>query len=348
MWIVGGYNQVTRLLADNLMSADKADSSTGFLGQSLPPALDANLLNMDGARHRRVRSLAQSAFSARRLPAQREVVRKTAEELVATLPDSGWIDLVEDWCEPFPALVIGRLLGLPEDQLPAFQAAARPMFRIDTSEAGAGIRDSLGQMLMLVMAAVEGKRRNPGPDLLSDWIAARDGTDKLTEEELISLAFATIIGGFENVTALISAVLADVLRRPREPVLAIVGNTAELSRLVDEAIEVAAPVNYALRRFPLADLQVGEHSIPRGETVVLALRSANEDPGRKGRPDVVFGYGRHSCPGAALAASEVMESIRVLMKRYTNLKLCEESNNQSFKKSWATQSLATLQVSLGN
>lgn len=343
MSVIAGYDTVVELLADSAMSADKADSTTGFVGQRLPPALDANLLNIDGERHRRVRRLAQEGYSSRRT--QRTLIADSARELAATLPSGGPADLVRQWSEPFPALVIGRLLGLPEDALDEFRDAARPLFRIDTSLEGEGIREAMARMLTLVMTAVAQRRKTPGDDMLSHWIAARDGDDRLSEEELMSLAFATIIGGFENVTALISGVFLELLTGPERDVVAL--PDGEFEQAMREAISKAAPVNYALRRFPLRDLHVGGHTIPRGETVVLSLRSANEDPGRGDRRDVVFGHGRHACPGSGIAAMEVAASVRAVFGRYPHIGLRVDPADLRLKDSWATQVLDELPVHLG-
>jgi hypothetical protein len=137
-------------------------------------------------------------------------------------------------------------------------------------------------------------------DMLSRWIAARDGEDCLSEEELISLAFATIIGGFENVTALTALVVDEAVRfRSTETRLEVdSADSGSLPKLVREIISDVAPVNYAMRRFPLEDIAVNGITIPRGETVILSLRSANTDPARGARPDLAFGRGRHFCIGA--------------------------------------------------
>src|SRR5437764_349077 len=69
-WLVGGYDNVRAALADPRLSLDKRNAD-GYKGFSLPPALDANLLNMDPPDHTRVRRLVSQAFTARRSEALR-------------------------------------------------------------------------------------------------------------------------------------------------------------------------------------------------------------------------------------------------------------------------------------
>ncbi|MFE3317547.1 cytochrome P450 [Nocardia sp. NPDC059195] len=341
VWVVTGWEAVTTLLADPRMSASKSDSTTGFRGQNLPPALDQNLLNLDGAQHRRVRKLASAAFASAHHPRHEQVVRDAVTELVDAMPTVGEIDAMGGLCEPLPPRVIGTLLGLPDDKLDAFREAARPMFLIDSSHEGEAVRGAMTTMLMLVAGVIEAKRRDPGEDLISRWVTARDGADRLSEEELISLAFAVIIGGFENVTTLTAAVLDELVRNRGEQARAVLDSPPEFARLVRAVIGVAAPVNYALRRFPLTDIEVNGVRIPRGHTVFLSLRSAHLDPGR-GRHDLVFGHGRHFCIGAALAEMQVVHAARAMFGKYPTLRPVKARESYRLRESWLTYAFAEL------
>jgi cytochrome P450 len=295
VWVVTGYDAVTRLLADPQVVTNKAASTTGFRGNELPPALDANLLNVDGADHRRIRRLATEAFGSRNHPEHERIVKAAVVELVEQLPATGEVDVMGGLCEPLPPRVIGELLGLSHEQLRAFQEAARPMFKIDPSHPGEGVPDAVRngvmQMLMLVGGVIADKRRRPGSDLLSLWLQARDGEDRLSEEELMSLVSVTVFGGLENVTSLTALVLDEVVREHIEHARAGLGDEAGFRKFIREIMGNMAPVNYARRRFPLTDIEVNGVTIPKGHTVMLSLRSAHVDPAGQGRPDLVFRVG---------------------------------------------------------
>lgn len=347
VWVVTGYEAVTRLLADPRMVATKSASTTGFRGQNLPPALDANLLNIDGDDHRRVRRLAADAFAPRHHAAHEKVVAAAVSELVDVLPDSGEIDLMRGLCEPLPPRVIGELLGLPRDQLDEFRRAAQPMFAVDRSPHGEALQGALTQMLLLVAGVIEHKRGCPGSDLVSRWLQARDGEDRLSEQELISLVFATIIGGFENVTSLTSLVIDEVLRHNAAQARDLLDNATEFRAFIREVIGAVAPVNYALRRFPLTDFVVNGVTIPRGHTVFMSLRSAHLDPARKGRPDLAFGWGRHYCIGAALAESQAVHATEAVLRRWPGARPHQARRELALRPSWLTYALAELSVSAG-
>lgn len=313
----------------------------------MPPALDANLLNIDGEDHRRVRRLAAEAFAPRHRPAHERVVVAAVSELVDVLPDSGEIDLMGGLCEPLPPRVIGELLGLPREQLGEFRQAAQPMFAVDRSPHGEALQGALTRMLLLVAGVIEHKRERPGSDLVSLWLQARDGEDRLSEEELISLVFATIIGGFENVTSLTALVIDEVLRHHLDRARALMGDTGDFHAFIREIIGDVAPVNYALRRFPLDDVVVNGVTIPRGHTVFMSLRSAHLDPAREGRPDLAFGWGRHFCIGAALAESQAVHATKAVLRRWPDVRLCRARRDFALRPSWLTYALAELSVSAG-
>ncbi|MGF0320732.1 hypothetical protein [Nocardia fluminea] len=342
-----GYEAVTQLLADPQMVANKSASTTGFRGQNLPDALEANLLNIDGADHRRVRQLAAQAFAPRHHLAHEEVVAAAVAELIESLPPTGEIDLMGGLCEPLPPRVIGELLGLPREQLAAFRQAARPMFDTDQSKCGEALRDSLTQMLLLVAGVIAEKRRTPGDDLLSQWLQARDGDDRLSEQELISLVFATVIGGFENVTSLTALVIDEVVREHEEHARDVLDDDAAFTALIRTTIGNVAPVNYALRRFPLTDIEVNGVTIPRGHTVFMSLRSAHLDPVSVGRPDLVFGWGRHHCIGAALAQMQVVHATRAVLRRWPHLRTNHPRREYQLRPSWLTYALAELTITAG-
>ncbi|MEC3953622.1 cytochrome P450 [Nocardia sp. CDC153] len=342
VWVITGYDTVRRFLADPNVSAAKADSTMGYRGNSLPPALDANLLNMDGEDHRRIRRLAAEAFALPRHSAQEKVVVDIVTDLVAQLPATGEIDLMDGLCEPLPVRVTGTLLGLSPDQLPAFRAASAPLLRADESHEPEALRNSMRTLLGLIAAAIAAKREQPGQDLLSAWIAATDGDDRLTEDELMSLAFVTIVGGFENTIALTSLVLDELVRHHQSQARELLDRPAEFDTLIRSLIRTCSPMNYAIRRFPRTDLDINGVRIPQGHTVFASIRSAHTDPAAHSRPHLTFGHGRHYCLGAALAEMQTIHAVRAVLQKYPHLSPLAPRETYRLRSSWLTYALAEL------
>ncbi|WP_327145785.1 cytochrome P450 [Nocardia sp. NBC_01327] len=343
-WAVTGYEAVKGLLNDARLSVVKAKSRNGYAGAHLPPALDANLLNMDGEEHRRLRKLAAEAFAPRHHRTQEAIVAETVAELVADLPAAGEIDLMGELCEPLPARVIGAVLGLPREQLGAFRDASALVLRVDSSPDEQDTRKAMVTLMGLVAGVIADKRRTPGDDLLSAWIATRDGQDKLTEDELMSLAFLTIVAGIENVISLTALVLDDVVRNQQHRAREILGEPVEFTKFIKQLIHENSPVNYALRRFPTTDLEVNGVTIPRGHTVFLSVRSAHLDPDSAGKADLGFGYGPHYCIGARLAELQVQHAVRAVLQHYPHLRVTGAREDYRLRLSWQTYALAELRM----
>ncbi|UKY53853.1 cytochrome P450 family protein [Streptomyces inhibens] len=336
-WLVTRYDDVRRALADPRLSLDKRHATPGgYRGFSLPPALDANLLNMDPPDHTRVRRLVVKAFTPGRVDALREPVRRVADELLDAMAERGRADLIADYAGPLPITVICDLLGIPQDDRRDFLAWSDALITPDPSRPGQ-MKEAIGSMLEFYTGLIAAKRAQPGDDLLSDLIAVRDdagadeGGDRLSEDELTSLAFLILLAGYENTVHLIGNAVLTLLDHP-EQLRQLQRNPAELPAAVEEFLRHDGPAPLAIRRFPKEDLEIGGVRIPAGESVLLSIASANRDPGRFPEPDTMdpgrdlsghlaMGHGIHYCLGAPLARMEAVTALDALLARFPELRL---------------------------
>ena len=173
-WLVTRYDDVRRALADPRLSLDKKHAAPGgYRGFALPPALDANLLNMDPPDHTRIRRLVVKAFTPGRVEALRAPVRKTADELLDAMAERGRADLIADYAGPLPITVICDLLGIPHRDRRDFLAWSNALITPDPSRPEL-MKEAIGAMLEFYTGLIAAKRAEPGDDLLSDLIAVRD------------------------------------------------------------------------------------------------------------------------------------------------------------------------------
>lgn len=336
-WLVTRYDDVRSALADPRLSLDKRHAGPGgYRGFALPPALDANLLNMDPPDHTRVRRLVVKAFTPGRVETLRAPVRRVADELLDAMAERGRADLIADYAGPLPITVICDLLGIPQRDRRDFLAWSDALITPDPSRPE-GMRHAIGAMLEFYTGLIAAKRAEPGDDLLSDLIAVRDdapgddGGDRLTEDELTSLAFLILFAGYENTVHLIGNAVLGLLDHP-ELLRQLQHNPAELPTAVEEFLRFDSPGPLAIRRFPRQDLEIGGVRIPAGDSVLLSIASANRDPARFPAPDVLdggrdlsghlaMGHGIHYCLGAPLARMEAVTAIEALLARFPGLRL---------------------------
>jgi cytochrome P450 len=332
-WIVTRYDDVRTALADPRLSPDKQHATAGtYKGFSLPPALDANLLNMDPPDHTRVRRLVGRAFTPRRIQQLRTPIRRTADALLDALGPHGSTDLVAAYAAPLPITVICDLLGIPDEHRFDFRAWTDTLVAPDPTRPEAG-KEAVAAMLEYFTRLLGDKRAEPGDDLLSDLIAVRDEGDRLSEDELMSLAFLILFAGYENAVQLIGNSVLALLNHP-DQLAELRRNPERLPDAVEEFARFEGPALLAIRRFPVEEVTIAGVTVPVGETVWLSLAAANRDPARFPDPDrldlgrdatghLALGQGIHYCLGAPLARAETEIALAALLERFPDLALGE-------------------------
>lgn len=355
VWLLTRYEDVRAALADPRLSLDKRNSAGGWAGFSLPPRLDANLLNMDAPDHTRIRRLVAPAFTPRRVEALRPRVERTANDLLDRLAADTHADLVSGYATPLSIATICEMLGLPDADVDQMRAWTNTLMSPPPDDPKAPARAVVAIERFLV-DLIRRKRAEPTDDLLTAMITAHDADDRLSEEELTSLAFLTIFAGYENSINLIGNCLLALLRHPQ--LLDDVRDDAGLRRAaIDETLRHEPAAQLSIRRFALEDLAYGSVTIPRGATVLLSLAAANRDPSVVDDPDVFrlrrpsaphlgLGHGPHHCLGAALAILETDVAVGELLRRHPRLTLAEPSGGPAWRRSFRSRSLSTLRVAL--
>ncbi|MFG3259399.1 cytochrome P450 [Streptomyces sp. NPDC048172] len=363
VWLVTRDADVRAALADPRLSVDKSHAGDGYTGFSLPPALDANLLNLDGADHLRLRRLVSYGFTARRVREAREGVRAVAGRCADRLAAAERPDLVRDFALPLPLAVIGDLLGVPEDERGPFAGWVRTMLAPDDPRevvaAIGAMHDYLRRLVAERRAELGAERRaEPAGDLLSALVRARDEGDRLSEDELCSLAFLLLGAGIDNVQHTLSAGVRSLLRAPDQWAALADDPGALLPGAVEEMLRHGHPNLTAIRRFPTVPVTYGGTTLPAGDTVLLCLAGANRDPERYAAPyperfdirradaaqHLALGQGVHYCLGAPLARLELSVALETLLVRFPGLRLAGEPR---WETSFRSHSLAELPVTLG-
>ncbi|RKT83167.1 hypothetical protein SAMN05421805_105355 [Saccharopolyspora antimicrobica] len=351
VWLVTRYADVRAALADPRLSLDKANSNGGYRGFSLPPALDANLLNMDAPEHTRLRRTIGKAFAPRRIEPLRPRVQQLADALLDELAGQREADLMPSYCGPLPIAVICELLGVGEADRPDFRAWTDGMLAPETPDQA---RDSLAALHAYLLDLIAEKRAEPGPDFLSALVGLRDEEDRLTEDELTSAAFLVLFAGYENTVNLLGNGLIALLTDPAALTAACRGISPTT---VDELLRYDPPPQLAIRRFPRQDVEIGGVTVPAGETVLLSLVSAHHDPARYPAPErldldradnphLAFGHGPHYCLGAALARMEAEIALNALLSRFPDLALAVPEQDLQWRNSFRNRGLRTLPVTL--
>jgi cytochrome P450 len=291
-----------------------------------------SILSMEGDDHARLRRLVAPAFTPAAADRLRPFMREVVGGLVDTFAPSGHCEFVRDLCEPYPIPIICELLGAPKEDWRQFSAWATDIFRI--------FNQNLADDLPLIEAAdkalesylgdlIAERRETPGEDLLSVLIAIEEAGDRLSNEELVSLAVAVLMAGTDTTRNQLACALAVFTEYPDQWTL-LAEQPDLASRAVEETMRYLGAVRGTIRVAP-EDVVFREVLFPKGTLVSVSLAGANRDGDAYDEPEafditreratqqMTFGSGVHHCMGAALARAELQEALILLSRRMPGL-----------------------------
>ncbi|RLU81550.1 cytochrome P450 [Streptomyces griseocarneus] len=345
-YLVGTYDEIAALLHDPRVSSDPHSRAEPFRDPlALQEGMPVSFIGQDDPEHDRLRRLAMRHFgpphTPRRVDALQGELVRIAEELADGFGDKERLDLVDDFAFPLPVTVICRLLGVPPGDVQQVHVWADTVVagldftpdedpeprRRASLEARAAMGRYLGEL-------AEERRRRPTDDMLSA-LANDDGPDgRLTQPELMVTSVLLLIAGHETTVNLISNGMLTLMRHP-EAFEKLRADPTLMPGAVEELLRYEPPVQFLPQRTPLADIEVGGVTVPKGSPLILVLAAGNRDPRRFTDPDrfditrqdnqhLGFGSGVHNCFGAPLARMETRVALTTLLARLVGPRLLQD------------------------
>jgi cytochrome P450 len=297
------------------------------------------MLNKDAPDHTRIRSLVNKAFTARRVEALRDHIQEVVDGLLDSIAAESRMEVIADFAYPLPATIICELLGVPVGERDVFQGWARDLAPIldfattTDSETLARMEASAAPFVAYMNDLIARRRTEPGDDVLTALIEARDAGDRLTSEELLSAALLVLGAGFETTMNLIGNGTYLLLKHP-DQLQKLRDDPSLIVSAVEEVLRLEGPV-LLTSRVALEEAEaagVCAHARQQG-IVMLAVANRDEtvfpdpesfDVTRSPNPHLTFGGGPHFCPGAALARLEGQIALGSLVKRFPNMTLAAQ------------------------
>jgi len=351
-WLVTGYTQARAALTDPRLV--KLPKGWRPPPDSLLASLDLHMLNLDPPDHERLRKLVNKAFTARRVEELRPRIAAIAAGLLDDMSTRREVDLLASFAFPLPITVICELLGVPVADRDQFRAWSATI--VTDTVAPEVFQDHATAMTGYFRRLMAARRREPADDLLSALISARDEGDRLSENELLSMAFLLLVAGHETTVNLIASGTLALLLNPGE-LARLRADPSLLGGAVEELLRYVNPVNNATFRFAGEPLEIDGVAIGAGEVVLVSLSGANRDPSRYADPDrldlgrdsgghVAFGHGIHYCLGAPLARLEAEIAFGALLDRFGEITLAVPPDELRWRPSTLIHGLETLPVRL--
>ena len=277
-------------------------------------------LQVDPPHHARYRRLLDPLFSPKAVDAMEDDVRELARALLGDLVDRESCDFHTEFAVPFPCTIFLRIMGLPLEDLDQFLAWKDGIIRpaVDDHfdlDAMRNARRQAGQAIDAYFeSAIDERLNTPADDLLTLFLNAEVGGERLDRDEVLGLCYLFLLGGLDTVTASLDCMIARLATHPDER-RRLVEDPSVIPSAVEELLRFETPVTM-VPRVATESTTLGTCPIGKGTHVMLLLGAADTDERAFDRPDKVdfdragnrhfaFSAGPHRCLGSHLARREL-------------------------------------------
>lgn len=336
LWGISRYDDIVEI-EKNKSVFISSDKEKGGYRPNMPA--DSSIIGLDDPEHSVRRLLVSRRFTPRSVDSWTPHIEGAVARLVdnATAEDRP-VDIVGELAAPLPAMMIGHLLGFPDELWPALQRWSEQTIALGggpryANEAGT---TAVFEFVQACMDLYEQKRESPSNDIMSAWIDAEsNGLKNQTDfgiDQIVSDCLLLLDGGAETTRTVIARSLVELSKTPEQ--WELLKDGADLDIAVEEFIRFVTPI-HNMCRVATEDYEIGGEMIRKGQQVVLMYSSANRDPSHFVNPEklditrspnhhIAFGFGTHFCLGAALARLEIRIFLRTFLERIASIKLLSE------------------------
>lgn len=292
------------------------------------------MLMMDPPEHTAFRKLIRSEFTVPAAEGRETRIEALARQIVDGVIDKGEVDFVAEIAGEMPSFVIAELMGLPPDD-------GRELYKLtetihtspEALPEGAGAA-AVAKMFEYASGVIAEKRARPGDDLASKLLACEVDGRRLTDPEFLLFFLLLVDAGGDTTRNLLASGLLTLMAHPEQFAWLRADLPARLPTAREELLRWTSPVIY-MRRTALKPATLGGKSIAEGDKVVMYFGSANRDPRKFARAEVLdlardpnehiaFGTGPHGCLGQHLARIEIDAMLREVLTRMDRFELAGE------------------------
>ncbi|MFF7994441.1 cytochrome P450 [Kitasatospora xanthocidica] len=351
-WLILGHGtNITAMRTPTLFSRDSR-LWTAFRTGELP--MDSPLLPViawqpicvfaDGDEHRRLRGAVLDGLNRFDRRGIRRHVRRFTTDLVQVVGPTGRAELITQFAEHLPMLVMTKLIGMPDEYGPQLVNAARDLMK--GTETAIASNEYVVAGLRRTIAI---KREAPGDDLTSHLLAH---PARLTDDEVMEHLRVVLLAANETTVNLIADSLKMVLTDPRFRAH-LSGGQMTLGEALDQVLWDSPPMSLVAGRWATADTELGGQQIKAGDLLLLGLAAGNVDP--VVRPDLAtplygnrshlsFGAGPHECPGQDIGRHVAEAGIDILLTLLPDVRLAVPEEELSWSSAWISRHLTALPV----
>lgn len=342
-WCILGYDAVSSAMSDPRLSSARILPFVGHLHEKDPELENlGNCIGLwmvfnDPPAHTRLRGLVNMAFTPRAVSDLRSKIQSIVDRLLDRIVLKEEIKFIADFAHPLPINVIAEILQIPVEDLPKLRDWSNDIALFVMSSRTVPDRHkrasrSVTAMTEYFSTIIEDRRKNPRHAILDNLIAAHDGTDVLTTEELVATCLLLFFAGHESTTHFLGNGIRALLQNPKqmEDFRENLNDRETVMNTLHEILRYDGPA-FAVSRFAVENFEFHGAPIKTGDRVYLVIAAANRDPSIFENPDqfnirrenarrmISFGHGVHNCLGAHLARLEAEIAIPSVISRVGNI-----------------------------
>ncbi|MEV6769900.1 cytochrome P450 [Nocardia sp. NPDC051030] len=296
-----------------------------MVGQPMP-----SIYFTAGAEHRRHVAMVEPALEAVDPFHLRRVCEELADQLIDGFCGRGTADLVADFAEPLPVLVLAGLLGLPDEDGADLARTMKVM-----ADGGADAQAAYLRFMQHMQRLVAMKKARPGDDLVSRMLA---DPMPFTDEEYANDLMAITAAGHLPTCDWLGNSMRLMLTDDRFAA-ALGGGRRSVGQAMNEVLWEDTPTQILAGRWAARDTRLGDKVIRAGDMLLLGLAAANGDPHVRqhvseavhtgNNAHFAFSHGEYRCPFAAQHLAEIIArtGIEVLLDRLPDMDLAVPAQN---------------------
>ncbi|HXL99020.1 MAG TPA: cytochrome P450, partial [Rhizomicrobium sp.] len=289
------------------------------------------MLMMDPPQHTAFRRLIRSEFTVPSADGRTPRMQALAKQIVDAVIAKGECDFVSEIAGEMPSYVIAELMGMPLDDGRELYKLTEAIHTSPEAQAPGAGAAAVFKMFEYGRKLIEDKRAHPADDLATKLLAAEVDGKKLDDIEFLLFFLLLIDAGGDTTRNLLSAGLIALLENPEQLAWLKADLPARLPAAREELLRWTTPVIY-MRRTARRDTELAGETIREGQKVVMYFGSANRDPAKFERADVLdlartpnehiaFGTGPHGCLGQHIARIEIDAILSEVLTRMEGLEI---------------------------
>jgi cytochrome P450 len=290
-----------------------------------------NIVRLDGRDHSRIRSLMLKAFDGTTVRKVEGFITPVVDEVLDECERLGEFDFMKVVSEVVPPTVIQRLFGLPDEYRPLLFRLASQFVSASgaakmTPELLIQLDGSIRELNEVFNALVEQREKDPGDDLISKLIHARDGLNKLSHDEMLAQLHSIVAAGAETTANTLATQITEIVKRP-ELLQRLRDDPSCAFKLVTELLRYPGTIK-CMTRYAGEDIEMRGQKIAKGDLVWFMHAGANVDERVFPDPFAIdidrpnlrdsmsFGPGVHFCVGNMIARTELTTFFTRAVERF--------------------------------